>query len=411
MKNITIRSLSRLSIGLFVFLIIVLPSGNIGSVNFKIASMCLLLATISMFIGTKKKISVKSIKLLFIFLTSFIFVIISHYNSTHLAISKGYSNTEATLFVTYFISTITLLISVKEKIVSEKELVKTILKSCSIYCILKIVITIASIIGVLSIYTVSDLIQSIFSVKPMLFPITDKLSRLQLANDYIICFSLFFIISRSNFFDFISKSKLYFYIILMTLSTLISFSRYMILVLILSLMINLFMSRKLNFKKISIAFFSMILIVIAYSFSYEAVNTAINLRFNSDANDVSDDIRQFQVSCLTQAFDDKPLLGHGGLGDYSIRCPGPGKAEFSYEVQYLGFLYRFGLLQTALVVLMCFLQFKIGSSGSILKSRNIISTIAFLSWMMVGFFNPYLISGYASIIIVLCSCLTAKENK
>lgn len=155
----------------------------------------------------------------------------------------------------------------------------------------------------------------------------------------------------------------------------------------------------------------MILIVIAYSFSYEAVNTAINLRFNSDANDVSDDIRQFQVSCLTQAFDDKPLLGHGGLGDYSIRCPGPGKAEFSYEVQYLGFLYRFGLLQTALVVLMCFLQFKIGSSGSILKSRNIISTIAFLSWMMVGFFNPYLISGYASIIIVLCSCLTAKENK
>ncbi|HBM7345538.1 TPA: hypothetical protein M6A46_005337, partial [Klebsiella oxytoca] len=178
---------------------------------------------------------------------------------------------------------------------------------------------------------------------------------------------------------------------------------------IIAMLIKLFSIKKVSGKGVFFIFFSVIFLMIVYFLNMNDVNDAIALRFSSEDNNVSDATRQFQINCLSAAFEDKPLLGHGGLGDFSQNCPGPRDAEFSYEVQYLGFLYRFGIIQTILLIILFISQFFIAMQSSVFERRNLPSLLAVACWLLIGFFNPYLVSGYASVIMTLSLCFTYQR--
>ncbi|WP_413734312.1 O-antigen ligase family protein [Sodalis sp. RH21] len=409
-KRINLNSITKLSIKIFIFLIVFLPSGTIGGLNIKILSMAMLIACMLISILSIGRLNKKSLLLIATFAISLIFVIINYITATNSSISKGYATAEGMLFITYFLSAAILLIAITENIIPKNSVIKTIVYSCVFYSTIKIIITAMSVVGLLSIYVVSDFIYQSYGIKPMLFPITDTFSRFQLANDYIVCFALFFMICKYDSFDFIGNKLKLILTYILIISVLISFSRYMILLLFIGLAIRVYSIRKVSLNGILSVLVILSIVIFGYLSNMESINEAISLRFSSDANDVSDQTRSIQIDCLYKAFENRPLLGYGGLGDYSRQCPGPRDAEFSYEVQYLGFLFRFGFLQTIFIALLYFSQFSIAKSGTFVKKGNIPSLIAFLCWMMIGFFNPYLVSGYASVIMVLCVCLTGKKE-
>lgn len=411
MKSISLNSIVRLTIIILIFLIVFLPSGSIGGLNVKVLSMVALVFGMVINVFSIGKINKRSLNLIGTFAISFLFVIFNYMTASSASISRGYATTEGMLFITYFLSTAALIISISEGFITKEDTIKTILYSCAVYSLIKILITILSMVGFISIYMISDFIYQSYGIKPMLFPITDTLSRFQLANDYIVCFSLYFIICKGNALWFIKKRVISLIKCIFILGVLISFSRYMISLLLVGVAINVSMGRSISSKSFIAASFLIFISLTGYLVNIDSINDAVSLRFSSDANDVSDTTRVMQIECLSKAFDRKPLSGYGGLGDFYSSCPGPRGAEFSYEVQYLGFLYRFGGVQTALIVFLYFSQFKISITGSVLRKENIPSIVAFLCWMMIGFFNPYLISGYASVIMVLCVCLTGKITR
>ncbi|WP_142477050.1 hypothetical protein [Klebsiella grimontii] len=406
-----LNNISQLSIAFFIFLIVFLPSGSIGEVNVKVLSMLLMLGSVFLVLLSGRKLRSKSIFLLFSIIISFVFVLMNYMSASSISLSKGYAITEGGLFLTYFICTAVLFIVILEGLASRELVIKTIFNSCLLYSIVKIFITVLSFLGVVSINEVAQVIYSTYGIKPMLFPITDKLSRFQLANDYIVCFALFFIICKKESIDFITKRTLSFSYYILVISVLISFSRYMMLVMAIGLIIKVFSVRKISAKGILIASSSLFIFSMVYISNMDEINDAIALRFISDDNSVSDATRQLQINCLSNAFEQKPLLGHGGLGDYSPNCPGPRDAEFSYEVQYLGFLYRYGILQTLFLVMLYASQFLAAMDRPIFSKGNLPSLLAVAVWILIGFFNPYLVSGYASVIMVLCSCFTVIKQK
>ncbi|HAV2198148.1 TPA: hypothetical protein JHK08_000860 [Escherichia coli] len=411
MKHFKLNAIAGLMIKTFLFLIIILPSGTVGNLNVKMLSMLLLIISVSLSIINKGVVNKNSIKLFFVFILSMSFVLINYASSSNIAIYRGYATTEGLLFTSYFLSTIVLLISILEGIISKKEIIKTIFYSCILYSIIKIALITLSAIGVISIYFISDFIYQSYGIKPMLFPITDTITRFQLANDYIVCFALYFILYRGEILDFLNKKLRTAFTIILICGVLISFSRYMILLLVIGAIVKIVGIRKISPKGVLASAAILAISLSVYISNADSINDTIYLRFASDANVASDATRSIQVECLSRAFNSSPLFGHGGLGDFSSTCPGPNGAEFSYEVQYLGFLYRFGIIQTIMIALVYFLQYKLSSPDRLLRKYNIPAVVAFLCWMTIGFFNPYLISGYASVITVLCVCFTGEKRK
>lgn len=413
-RKFDLKILTQLSVTFFILSVIVLPSGGIGDINIKILSMLILLFMLLINLVHRGNISHRSMFLILTSISAMLFVFVNYVKATYISDVNNYAKAEGMLFVTYFLSTALLAVLLVEKIVDNDKIIRAIFYSAILYSIIKILLTLLSFLNIIPIELTAKFIQDKFAVQPMLFPITDNISRLQLANDYIICFVLFFLITQNNNFNFLksNKRKVFFFFLLF-LSVILSFSRYMLLVLAVAIVIRVLQIRNFSLKGIItfITFFSIILI--CYLNYFDAVNDFIALRFSSDTSGSSDSVRETQVACLMSAFEENPILGHGGLGDFSPLCPGPLEAKFSYEVQYLGYLFRFGIIQTIFIVLIYFLQFKISIEGKILVKDKVISFIGVLMWMAIGFFNPYLISSYASIIMILCICLSlkAEENK
>lgn len=93
------------------------------------------------------------------------------------------------------------------------------------------------------------------------------------------------------------------------------------------------------------------------------------------------------------------LIGHA----WAIRF------EYSYDVQYLGFVYRFGFPLTFFVLLLYVSQLTASMKDSLLTMRNLPTLAGLTMWMGIGLFNPYLISGYAAVIMVLFLCMSRRR--
>ncbi|KMK29154.1 hypothetical protein ABW11_07395 [Pluralibacter gergoviae] len=368
--------------------------------------MTFLLLSLIMSLILKKHIRMKTLKLVSITCFAMVLILFEYYSSSSLATQKGYRDIESFLFFTYFVSTLVIIVLILEEFISKHFLLGVIFYASLLYSGIKLVATVCAALGFISMASISDFVLLSFGVQPMLFPITEYFSRLQLANDYIICFCLFFTIVRPDLFSFTSKKFFVIGMLLLFICVIISFSRFMLLLLLCSLILKLIRIKSISVSGFIAFVFFILLVTSLYYVNFEQVNNAIELRFSSSGvNQHSDATRDFQVTCLSKSIDKSPFLGVGGFGDYSVLCPGPINAEFSYEVQYLGFIYRFGFIPTLLFMLIYFFQFSMSIEGWLFSKYNIPSFIAMLTWMMVGFFNPYLISAFASVIVALCmSC-------
>lgn len=391
--------------------LVVLPSGSVGSLNFK---FLFLITTISLFIYFLRVKGVIQKKTLGIFLVTGVALLVGlfcYMSASNLAVMYGYNVDEFKAYIIYFITTPLLLALLIEEVVPLNFFVKYILWSSLAYSCIKILITILVIFNVVSIFAVTEFILRVFEVKPMTIPILGNLYRLQLANDFVIAFCLYFTILFPQEFYFKNNISKFLVNLILIMALIISFSRYMFVLLIIALFIKIFFVGVLNFKKIMSLFFGSLLCSLVYIYNYDFINDLIVLRFSSDASDSSDGERSIQISCLMDGFNRHPMLGNGGFGDFSQLCPGPDIAKASYEVQYIGMLYKHGLIVTLLILFLYFLFYKVSINGAILNIQNRYCTLAVICWMMIGFMNPYLISSYGTVIVFLSTLIALLPRR
>ena len=128
---------------------------------------------------------------------------------------------------------------------------------------------------------------------------------------------------------------------------------------------------------------------------------AIISRFSGESTAESDQIRNVQFEYLWNGFKASPIYGHGA-GSYVKEFIRNSAAKYSYELEYLSFLYQFGVAGFLLVIAPVMY---VSCRYSLVKIKDsnvrILIIVNLLIWLARPFFNPSFLSSNSAIIIVI----------
>lgn len=223
----------------------------------------------------------------------------------------------------------------------------------------------------------------------MSMPIAGMLFRLQTSMDVPTPFLLFFALDKRAF---LPRWFLPVYLLVATLSNILSFSRYLLFIegiALLLFFLQLRFTKQIAATCATAAFLVGATLLVGPAHVY----TAIEQRLFSHANSKSDQVRHEQIEALWYTFEERPLLGQG-LGGYAPHYIRDDQLLHSYEVQWNSFLMQFGLIGLIGIL-----------TGAGIIAYQLRHQIAYLClfgcWLLSGFTNPFLISLTSGVMYLL----------
>jgi hypothetical protein len=177
-----------------------------------------------------------------------------------------------------------------------------------------------------------------------------------------------------------------------------------------------FMSFLLSFYfnlNLKVVYKNLAILFIIFLTAYLAVFLQIDeSRVYNISNELaSDSVRYFQTLSLLEAWSDSPLLGQGfGASASYIRSVA---AQFSYEMTHVALLMKVGLVGFFLIICVIFLLTRTAGLKFSLKGIGFNrSKIAFIYFLILTAFNPYLLTIHGLILFgVILAVQTIKIEK
>ncbi len=234
-------------------------------------------------------------------------------------------------------------------------------------------------------------IRDVFGVSLMTYGFASMLGRIQFISDGLIPICIFAILRYRKTLRFSATGALSM-LLLLLLSDVFSFSRYFWAFTVLAVTLGLLLGKKDKFQLALITVLGGVVLV-----SLPLLSTVVMLRFSSDVAASSDQERTTQILALDNFFEDAPVLGHG-LGSYSRRVIRNDDAPYSYEDQLLALAGQIGVLGIGILLLLTLYYFADlwpRPDRGILPSLGLM--LMLLAWITAGFFNPEVISSAASV--------------
>lgn len=283
---------------------------------------------------------------------------------------------------------------VSSGILSFPTLLKVVIYANCLYSTLKMSLVILHVLGVVNLFTVIK----ILGIRFMSMEILSTLPRLQTSIDIATPFLLFFFLKRKQIGMHLNKYFCLYYLLISTISIFLSFSRFLMFVGLLSIVLHgLTLRLEKIVRIIPIMLFS--LIVGIAIIGVENTYTIIEKRFYSKENTGSDLDRVEQIDDLITEHMQFPLFGKG-LGSFAENNIRDEDVKHSYEVQWVAFLMQFGLIGISIMLVgIVGLTIKILSRP--LNRNKIALFILFLAWLFAGFTNPFLVSLTSGILFTL----------
>lgn len=273
----------------------------------------------------------------------------------------------------------------KDGLIQPQQIFRCAIFAQASYCTVKVALMLLHILKVINLFPL--LMKTGFRFMSM--NIVGDLSRIQTSVDIVTPFLVFFVLQSVNLGLNLSKRFKYYFLVISFASTLLSFSRYLIAIYVVSVFLHgITLSLNKQVKYWAICLLAMIGSVIAAG--PERVGKAIEMRLFSSNNYYSDLDRRIQVDALVEQCDIHPLLG-SGLGGYTKECIRDRELPHAYEVQWVAFLMQFGLLGiTLLLIPLAYIGARFLLPPFTRDKFGYFSL--FLLWLLSGFTNPFLIS-------------------
>lgn len=377
------------------FLAVLLPSGRFFGINLKIISFFFLL----FFIGIKSYIFsdfLKRLNFVILLLIIWVFVGLVYWQGD---LSPVFSQAKD-IFVTAVFPIIGKILLQRNMLTAER-----LLRSATVWlfviALIKIFIFIFSFVAGVPVYVVMEGISEFFGTSLMSFDLGDLGGRIQFVSDLLIPFVIFYILSlkkNRNRFDFFVLFSLIF-------SALVGFSRYVWVVVAVSVFLSNFLVLRKR-KGFAIFIFIILFSCVFYFFEKEYIDYVFLQRFDSVASSESDLVRQEQSRNLWAWFWDAPLMGHG-LGAYIPGYIRSEEAPYSYELQLLALLGQMGIIGVGFLsiaaISLYWRQFLMALRSNLMDAVAIFVLSVF--WIMSGLYNPYLFSSSAGVIYTVIFAL------
>lgn len=275
----------------------------------------------------------------------------------------------------------------KEGLVPFDKLLKTIIYANFAYSALKVIMVFLLVLGYFDVLALMTKLGFRF----MSMDITGKIPRFQTSMDIATPFLLFFFLKGPRAGIHWSRGFRICYLFFSACAILLSFSRLLAFVGILSVFLHGFSTR--NSMAVLVRSIALLVMSVSIGVAWIGIDESyaiVEKRLYSRANYISDLVRQRQIEALLEEHEQVPLLGKG-LGSYAPNVIRDSQLKYSYEVQWVAFLMQFGV-----VGLLCIL----GAVGLIankilsypLTREKVCLFVLFLAWLAAGFTNPFLIS-------------------
>jgi hypothetical protein len=367
----------------------VVPSdGSHGLLNIKALSFVFTIFSISIYALMSKKLNQAQWRLACFILSSFLFLWIWYgiallggetpLNSTWEEL-KIFWLTISVVAVSYYLYT--------EGLITFQKLLKTVIYGNLAYSTVKVAMILMLAFGAFDLFG----LMTKLGIRFMSMDISGKIPRFQTSMDIATPFLFFFFFKAERFGISWSKKFRAFYLTISFCAILLSFSRFLTFVALLSIMLHAFSVQ--NYMRAILKSVTIVAIIIAAGVVWIGVdeaNAIVKRRLFSTENYRSDLIRKQQISAMMDEFEKTPLTGKG-LGGYAPEVIRDKQLLYSYEVQWVAFLMQFGL-----VGLSCIIG-SVGIIGKAILARPISREkcalfFLFLAWLVAGFTNPFLIS-------------------
>jgi hypothetical protein len=257
----------------------------------------------------------------------------------------------------------------------------------------------------LSIDTAMGWFAYVFGIGPITMRIAEDVHRIFIVNDAVVVFALYLVLSGRVFHSGNGVRWSWLILLLLILSIVLSYSRVLWAVALGLSLLGIFESENIRARlarlvHLSIAF--VLAIFILTQFLGDITQPLVS-RYAGEATIGSDNVRLQQIDYLWAGFSEKYYFGWG-LGSYLHDYIRSDTTAFSYEVQWMAYLYQFGivgvLLQLSAMLLVPFLGANSGTSR-----RWWFAAAAYLAWLMMPFTNSYFGNTTAGLVFAMFAML------
>lgn len=385
---------------LYLFLVIVLPSGSVFGVNFKLPLYALLLPSALYVFCRQEPVKMREVAFLLMAPAIFlIWVIEAQVYGFEIAGSlRQYTDILLTLLTCWLA-----VLFCRTSRGARVQFLRTVIAAETLASSLKVVLLVYALLRGVPVTSLIEAIDHAFGVELMTMDLGALLGRIQFVSDGLIPICVFAILyhrQRLRIGAWTSLIALTF----LLFSVVLSFSRYFWAYTLLALVMGLTLGKKDRVYAVLLA-----VLVAVTLLSLPLLSALYQTRFSQEVAGDSDTARVEQIAALKLFFLDAPLLGHG-LGSYTSQViRSEDNSKFGYEVQLLALFGQVGLAGMLVFAGICAFYFRClwPKERSELLNKGAL-VLLLLAWLASGLFNPLLINpvGAVSYAVIMCmGCL------
>ncbi len=372
---------------IYVYLLILLPSGSLFGVNVKVLCFLLLLPPACHRYFKHRQTTQRRLALLLVIPACLAaWILIGQIYSYSLFLSLSEFKDIWTTLISAWVAAV----YCGEEEGKNLEFVKMVISAEVVSCILKF-----SLLGYcfgrgLSVALMVDQLNAFFGVNLMGMDFESALGRIQFVADSLIPICIYALLRYRNQLRLTVGYTLVLFALLIN-SLIFSFSRYLWAFGVFAFCLGLIFSKKDRLHAWILG-----LLGAAILAALPLLIGLYQLRFAEDVAGSSDSVRTLQVRALEQFFWDAPLFGHG-LGSYSPEIIRSEELPYVYEVQLYALAGQFGVVGTILLGILTAYYFEAlwpNERRSFNRKANLAGLL--ILWLLAGLFNPMLLNSAAA---------------
>jgi len=316
-----------------------------------------------------------------------------------------YSLSESLQFLTTVAVGLSIIIAKSMHVAEDEEIISYTFYGIFFYTIWKSVAGLLVSLGIVNYYHFLNFLGNAFGYIPVGGAVYGNLYRINIiAPDFIATFFLLFIPCFPSAFSKIPILFQRIFIISGILCLVFSFSRLLFVMAALSWVYIFFF--KFSFKQRFILVSLLVCVVAVASYWVQDVfiwtKEAFEERFVSSRsvhNKINDDVREDQTEALMNEWGKTPYLG-GGFGYFAKNYIRSSDTPYTYEVQWVSFLMKFGIFGISFLIFLLLLIFY-GILKGKRSSGHYVLVFTLLAYIVGSFTNQYAFSSVSSIFYII----------
>lgn len=379
---------------LCIYLLVILPSGTLFHVNWKMLCFAAMLLPAIFRMTENRHLSARHVGWLLLTPTAFLFWVAL---SQFYGVSIGLALSEYRDLLITLVSSWVIGVYVSHNEAARLRFLRTALNAEVAACVLKIGLLAFAVVRHVD---VAEMVTTLGKITGTNFMGADfgeqsALGRIQFTADGLIPLCLFILLRFRERLRIGTGTSLIFFLLLFA-SLLFTFSRYFWGFAAVAFLLGLLIGKRDRFYWSLAAMLGLSILI-----TLPTLAAIAKLRFSADVAGGSDDVRTLQIHALSRYFWQAPVLGHG-YGSHPYEVTRSDTLPYVYEVQLLALAAQEGVVGLALMAAVALFYLSGLLPWNRPWRRGLISTqlsliVLTIVWFAAGLFNPMLLTSAAAV--------------